>query len=725
MHRSICWMASRCSLVAVSLGVCAIAFADDTATPEPPRLAGREVATVIDSGWVRNDADTDAIVFEATAAVDDASWVRLRFDEVTLGLNQKTGEGAWLQLTSLDDGAVQMLDAVSIEQWRNTSAYFNGNAVKIEIIAPEESTASRVRLGEITASNPPADDTLSICGPTDDRMLSTDPRAPRNFPIICTSWMFDDCANCFGTAGHCVGFDVIQFNVPLSNSNGSVNHPGPEDQYAVDTTSMQSQSGSIGNDWAYYGVFENSNTGLTPAEAQGSWYALVEPPNVSGQMIRITGYGVVSSPVPGTWNRAQKTHVGPYVSRAGTRLRYATDTTGSNSGSPVIEEGSGNVIGVHTHAGCNSGGGSNSGTGSDHPNWVAARANPRGVCCDGFGTDDFVPGLTIDCNNNMMADSCEIAAGMGVDCNNNGQLDDCEIASGAETDCDGNMIPDSCDIAAGLYGDCNENNIPDFCEVGIPDANDCDMNGTADACEMVLGLAIDCDDNGLLDSCEIASGAAMDCDENGINDICDIGPDFATQSPSLGPIGTGVQQSHMFDGLVDTLGDVTLTFISRGDFGLTSESLAVTVNGSSVGTVFGGSFTDCVVLTESLTIDAGTFNALLSGGEANVVMNATSAVNPNLCNDGSFVVVKISYEIENRDQNGNGVLDVCDTLIAGDMNCDGVVSVSDIGPFVLAVTDPAGYAVQFPDCDILAGDFTNDGAVTVADIGGFVAAVSP
>jgi hypothetical protein len=57
----------------------------------------------------------------------------------------------------------------------------------------------------------------------------------------------------------------------------------------------------------------------------------------------------------------------------------------------------------------------------------------------------------------------------------------------------------------------------------------------------------------------------------------------------------------------------------------------------------------------------------------------------------------------------------------GDMNCDGVITVSDIGPFVLAVTDPAAYAAAFPNCDIDLADMNNDGQITVSDIGAFVA----
>lgn len=58
--------------------------------------------------------------------------------------------------------------------------------------------------------------------------------------------------------------------------------------------------------------------------------------------------------------------------------------------------------------------------------------------------------------------------------------------------------------------------------------------------------------------------------------------------------------------------------------------------------------------------------------------------------------------------------------LLGDLNCDGMVSVSDIGAFVLALTNPAEYATQYPSCDIDLGDLTNDGQVSVSDIGPFV-----
>ncbi len=57
----------------------------------------------------------------------------------------------------------------------------------------------------------------------------------------------------------------------------------------------------------------------------------------------------------------------------------------------------------------------------------------------------------------------------------------------------------------------------------------------------------------------------------------------------------------------------------------------------------------------------------------------------------------------------------------GDVNCDGFITVGDISGFVLALTDPTQYDVQYPDCDIDLADVNGDGFVTVGDISAFVA----
>jgi hypothetical protein len=59
-------------------------------------------------------------------------------------------------------------------------------------------------------------------------------------------------------------------------------------------------------------------------------------------------------------------------------------------------------------------------------------------------------------------------------------------------------------------------------------------------------------------------------------------------------------------------------------------------------------------------------------------------------------------------------------LLAGDLNCDGQVDAFDIDPFVLALTDTAGYAAKYPDCDLMLADINDDGKVDAFDIDPFV-----
>ena len=69
---------------------------------------------------------------------------------------------------------------------------------------------------------------------------------------------------------------------------------------------------------------------------------MIPPPLAPGQVIRVTGYGVTSAPVSPTWTQVQKTHTGarvtPVQGATATAVAYTTDTTGGNSGSPVILE---------------------------------------------------------------------------------------------------------------------------------------------------------------------------------------------------------------------------------------------------------------------------------------------------------------------------------------------------------------------------------------------------
>lgn len=363
---------------------------DDLAFIEKP--THREVQMSVDSGIIRAEGAARGVearaqqvaVWSQVIEAEDADWVRLRFSEVVLAKSTEQVRESYLRISSLDDGYEQYLDVQSLEEWGNTTAYFNGNAVLVELMASPNATnqVNRVRVMGAQISDPVSE--RSICFSTDDRQLSSDPRDGRLMPIGCSGWLFGPHGSCFMSAAHCSpsGGNVMQFNVPLSSNGGGYRNPPPQDQYVVDGASVQASNNVfIGNDWAFYGTFDNSTTGLTPLQAQGLTHTLASSnPSIGGTQIRITGYGTTSSPVSPTWNGVQKTHVGPLTSISGNTVRYQTDTTGGNSGSVILNENNNTAIGIHTNAGCGSGGGANQGTSLFNSGLQNALANPQGIC---------------------------------------------------------------------------------------------------------------------------------------------------------------------------------------------------------------------------------------------------------------------------------------------------------------------------------------------------------
>jgi len=346
--------------------------------------------SMLDTGWVENTEPGTGMqrVFCGWVSKMPAMWLRLHFDMATLSGEIGDANASYLQLTSEADGAVQVLYAEHLVQWAGSSAYFNGDRVRVEIFAAPGTGPSRVRLGWVEYGEPGYLD-RSLCGSTDDRVEVNDPRSARLLPGQCTAWLVNDMPYGLVTAGHCAmtAASVVEFNVPRSTIGGSMVHPPPEDQYAVDPMSIQNQSGaqSTGNDWKTFGVFENCNTGLSPLEAQGSTFhtATSLPPN-DGRAMRVGGFGQVFQPMPLELNFVYTEHVGPYVGGAGNVVRYQVDTTGGDSGAAVVDEVTGLAVGVHTNGGCNSSG-SNKGTATAHPDLQQALQFPRGTAARSDG----------------------------------------------------------------------------------------------------------------------------------------------------------------------------------------------------------------------------------------------------------------------------------------------------------------------------------------------------
>jgi len=362
----------------------------------------------IDSGLIPTAGlkglDQPIVMYTTVVTVSGAAWLKLQFSEDTvLGLGRSVGP--YLKLTSLLDGAVQYLDAQSLAEWYYTSAYLNGDSVRVELFASSAKIA-RVRLiGALVGEFQGQPSTKSICDGRDKREACYEQKTARYIGAGgCTGWIINDEWNCFLTAGHCgtngQGSGTMQFNVPLSSRTGAITHPPPEDQFSVDRASVQGVDAGVGNDWMYLGTFRNTNTDRTAYEhVNGSTYILSSPPPTSnGVEVHIAGFGVCEAAYPQgacesqTYSQVNKNHtyIGGYTF-SGTTIRYRTDTTGGNSGSgveAVTRDVLGNpiswaAIGIHTHGGCSNTGGSNAGTSLTNNGLSNALRSPAGVCVRG------------------------------------------------------------------------------------------------------------------------------------------------------------------------------------------------------------------------------------------------------------------------------------------------------------------------------------------------------
>ena len=398
-------------------------YSGESVQGTPARFESRDVAVSVDSGSVGNVAEPagplddrgPVVVFSEVIEVPGVPWLRLHFERCELSGSRMAGKSSFLRIASLADEAVQRLDAATVREWGMSSAYFNGEAVRLELLAypntgPHRVVVNKIRVGVATASPE------SLCDNDDDRVPVDDARVGRIWPIGCTAWLIGH--QCFLTAGHCVDDDpdecgpqlpdgvpdtafttsVVEFNVPASRSNGTAVRAHPDDQYPIDPDSIQfayAGCSSIGNDWAYFGCRANANTGMTPFEAQQAAFVLAEAaPAPDETAIQITGYGDDANDPQRAYTC--QTDIGTYDVLAGTVIRYNDlDTEGGDSGAPIHHLGLEQAIGIHTNGGCDSPGGANMGTAIQNAGLQAALASPQGVCAGPEFTEAISRAFTI------------------------------------------------------------------------------------------------------------------------------------------------------------------------------------------------------------------------------------------------------------------------------------------------------------------------------------------
>jgi hypothetical protein len=227
---------------------------------------------------------------ENTISVPGAQWLQLEFSAFELG-----SEG---RLTVEAGDQRQDFTQEQMESRQGLTAIFNGSEL-IVTLTPGAGAAATARLGQVVIGLPTQGDGLesvgavapeelkdlfdgnldryiaidearfsrppnveAICGTNDNRTASTDLRVGRIMPIGCTGWIVQD--GQILTAGHCIGAatQILQFNVPASQANGTPVAPGIADQYLIDRTSIIDDLTGVGNDWATFLSLTRGMTGL-------------------------------------------------------------------------------------------------------------------------------------------------------------------------------------------------------------------------------------------------------------------------------------------------------------------------------------------------------------------------------------------------------------------------------------------------------------------------------
>jgi len=362
---------------------------DEYLSPSIHYVDQREVSAFASSGLTlpsghrqQREGNTLLLWEHTFQPVVGAPWVYLNFGKDTL-LSENAVDEVTLKIWSEYDGHVQLLNAHTIRQWDYRTAHVNGDTVTVQLLATPEAELSSVSVIGAVAGEPETNHTGygTLCGTTDQRRTTNWRKAGRYVAGgYCTGFLVNDPRGCLLTAGHCTGTGTMQFNVPQSTTGGSPVAPGPNDQYPVDSASIQTTgSGGVGNDWKFYGTFPNSNTGRGARDVQGDSYRFTDRQPSSPAVH--TGYGSTSPANSLHLTQKGQPGGGALTSSTATTLRYRFDTTGGDSGSGV-EDNQGGLIGIHTHGGCASGSptSSNAGTNIRVAALQTAINNGRGVC---------------------------------------------------------------------------------------------------------------------------------------------------------------------------------------------------------------------------------------------------------------------------------------------------------------------------------------------------------
>jgi V8-like Glu-specific endopeptidase len=358
-----CMCGVTVGLLAVALFSLNVQATEDYGQPVMPR--GEFVAYTLDTGAIDNAADAEAVVFTHNVHQPEAAWMRVFFSEADLPA------GSRVRMTSLLDGEVQDLNASDLSMWENASAFFNGDTVRVELIAAPQAKGCRLQMQRIMAELAPPEGAPGQCGicSADDRVPSNVDWSCRIMPVGCSGTVYSRCS-CVISAGHCnVANMVLQFRVPNSTAACGLTNPPVAEQFPV--TGVQANNGGVGNDWMVMASGTN-NLGEQAFQRYGQRRRVSVAVPSTGSFF-INGYGIDQTCI---LTQTQQLSAGNVTSVTANTLLHGADIRGGNSGSGGLRDNI--AIGVITH--CVSGPSACTGNVAQRVN-IAAFVNARNTLC--------------------------------------------------------------------------------------------------------------------------------------------------------------------------------------------------------------------------------------------------------------------------------------------------------------------------------------------------------
>jgi hypothetical protein len=311
----------------------------------PPR--GEMFAEVeFNSASWDNLTERPVLVAAAPVTVENVAWMRAYFHTMSLP------EGSEIHLTSMTDGETQVLGRRDASMWSNTSAYFNGDTVLIEVVAGARTMGTHVILKTVGVQAPEPVGVPGLCGivDSDDRKLSSKLFTARvNMGFFCTATVYCETGAGMVTAGHCFANDtpdVVQFNVPPSigtSTSCSTQAPAVQHQFPITHKRWSVVSGGAEDDWGVCRVGTNSE-GFTPYQKYGKYCEISSTRAAVTDPVELFGYGADETCVR---KHVQQQSEGEITARDLTALKYESSTDGRSgtSGSALLNA-SGKIVGV-------------------------------------------------------------------------------------------------------------------------------------------------------------------------------------------------------------------------------------------------------------------------------------------------------------------------------------------------------------------------------------------